>query len=363
MPSQRHFAFYRVTANRFATMSRVCVFLTFVAIVHVFSTSVTAVKYDIMANYLSDECNSTNPYIVYARQNGGCEDDVCYAFDAREHASTDCSKQDYIQVMRDFFGDAPYIIHTLYSDDDCSTFEYAVGFLATNSCLGGTVTAGLYYQASLSADGVATVIPYYVHIGSMGSMVGDSSCSSTNVTVAMADDDILRNHSCALLADISAAYDYFTNDSVNSVSSYEWYTSNDVGGSQSNASGEASAGDSLTGSSGSVTAENSGDSIDTAAIAGIVVGAVVVAVAIFYALIGRRRKGKNTGTRSNTNNAESSDNGLVVEGQRGLWNDEVITAKRIPRDKVKVKKLIRREPSERYTLGLSIDNKLLSKCF
>ncbi|KAG2781465.1 hypothetical protein Pcac1_g8570 [Phytophthora cactorum] len=31
-----------------------------------------------------------------------------------------------------------------------------------------------------------------------------------------------------------------------------------------------------------------------------------------------------------------------MEGQKGLWNDDVITAKRIPRDKVKVKKLLSR---------------------
>lgn len=32
----------------------------------------------------------------------------------------------------------------------------------------------------------------------------------------------------------------------------------------------------------------------------------------------------------------------ALSGQKGLWNDDVITAKRIPRDKVKVKKLISR---------------------
>ncbi|EGZ27007.1 hypothetical protein PHYSODRAFT_293115 [Phytophthora sojae] len=95
------------------------------ATVQGFWAVVTAVKYDIMANYLGGDCNNTEPYIVYARQNGGCEDGVCYDFDVGERASTDCSKEDYLQVMRDFFGEAPYIIHSLYSDDDCSTFEYA----------------------------------------------------------------------------------------------------------------------------------------------------------------------------------------------------------------------------------------------
>ncbi|KAG6611089.1 TKL protein kinase [Phytophthora cinnamomi] len=103
-----------------------------------------------------------HPYIVYARQIGDCEDGVCYDFDVGERASTDCSKENDLQVMGDFLGDAPYIIHSLYSDDDCYTFEYAVGFLATNSCLGGNVTALLFHQGSMNADGSAMEIPYYV---------------------------------------------------------------------------------------------------------------------------------------------------------------------------------------------------------
>ncbi|KAG6612622.1 TKL protein kinase [Phytophthora cinnamomi] len=103
-----------------------------------------------------------DPYIVYARQIGDCEDGVCYDFDVGERASTDCSKENDLQVMGDFLGDAPYIIHSLYSDDDCSTFEYAVGFIATNSCLGGNVTALLFHQGSMNADGSAMEIPYYV---------------------------------------------------------------------------------------------------------------------------------------------------------------------------------------------------------
>ncbi|POM74231.1 TKL protein kinase, partial [Phytophthora palmivora] len=49
-------------------------------------------------------------------------------------------------------------------------------------------------------------------------------------------------------------------------------------------------------------------------------------------------KDKHGGHYTTTLDASSLE--AALSGQTGLWNDDVITAKRIPRDKVKIKKLI-----------------------
>jgi serine/threonine-protein kinase TNNI3K len=314
---------------------------------------VDATKYDIMATYLGTNCSSSQPYIVYTRQNGGCEDGVCYEYlvnqrllAANERASTECAREDYLQVMRDFYGESPYVIHELYSDDDCSTFEYAVGFLATNSCMGGNQSSGLYYESSLGVDGSASVTPYVMHVGSTGSMEGDSSCSSATVGSVVIDKEGLGNHSCSPLGDISALYDYFTTDSANSVSSFRWYSSNDVESSASQSSIGSTASDSvITDSSGSTVTESRGGTIGTGALTGIIISSALVAVAIILAIIFSRRQFKAVRFDRGFNRTAMDTPAqleVVMSGQRGLWDDEIITAKRVPRDKVKLKKLISR---------------------
>ncbi|KAE9080465.1 hypothetical protein PF007_g23045 [Phytophthora fragariae] len=294
-----------------------------------------------MAGYLGSDCNSTAPYVVYVRSNGGCQDGVCYEYGAGERASTECSKEDYLQDTRDFFGDSPYIIHSLYSDDDCSTFEFAVGFLATNSCLGGNLSSGFYFQSSFDDDGSAMVIPYFVEIGSKGAMAGDSSCSADNAMIAEMDIDHLQNHSCVHIGAASALYNYFVTDSPNSVTSYRWHSSNDVEDSGNVTNGSASG-------EGTIATDTSGGdtSLSSGAIVGIAIGGVVL-VAIVAVSTCYRHQVKATFTKTDIDEPGGPDShGIASDaamvGQRGLWNDDIITAKRIPRDKVKLKKLIRR---------------------
>ncbi|KAG3250487.1 hypothetical protein PI124_g4904 [Phytophthora idaei] len=193
------------------------------------------------------------------------------------------------------------------------------------------------------------VIPYFLSVGSTGSMEGDSSCSSASAGIVAADKEVLANHSCVHLGEISLLYDFFTTDSANSVSSYRWYSSNDPdttissSNSQSdNASGTLGSNDSS--SSGSIATENRSSSISSGALTGIIIAAVTIILAICFS---RRRsqamRADNRFTR--TTSPISRDTGsldVVMSGQRGLWQVEIITAKRIPRDKIKVKKLLSR---------------------
>ncbi|RLN79027.1 hypothetical protein BBJ28_00007581, partial [Nothophytophthora sp. Chile5] len=95
-----------------------------------------------------------------------------------------------------------------------------------------------------------------------------------------------------------------------------------------------------------IAANTSNDSLGTAAIAGIVVGCVIVLLVIL-GIVFRRRvfQGKRSDTNHETAILQAGNTASlegVLRGQMGLWDDNVITAKRIPRDKVRILKLISR---------------------
>ncbi|KAG6617491.1 TKL protein kinase [Phytophthora cinnamomi] len=64
-----------------------------------------------MAGYQGSECNEAALYATYARPNGGCEDSICYEYETDQRAPTECSKENYLQDMRGFFGSSSYITH------------------------------------------------------------------------------------------------------------------------------------------------------------------------------------------------------------------------------------------------------------
>ncbi|RLN21254.1 hypothetical protein BBJ28_00002861, partial [Nothophytophthora sp. Chile5] len=95
-----------------------------------------------------------------------------------------------------------------------------------------------------------------------------------------------------------------------------------------------------------IAVNTSNGSLGTAAIAGIIVSCVIVLLVIL-AIVFRRRvfQGKRSETNHETAILQSGNTASlegVLRGQMGLWDDNVITAKRIPRDKVRILKLISR---------------------
>ncbi|KAL3669707.1 hypothetical protein V7S43_005088 [Phytophthora oleae] len=97
--------------------------------------------YEITAGYYGDDCKTNSIYAVKAISNGGCSDDAAECIDDGSEfggkATTICT-ENYQTTMRESLG-FKYIIQELYSGKDCSTFEYAMGFVVTNKCAGGTV--------------------------------------------------------------------------------------------------------------------------------------------------------------------------------------------------------------------------------
>eukprot|EP00644_Phytophthora_capsici_P007734 jgi/Phyca11/126097/e_gw1.61.214.1 len=84
--------------------------------------------------------------------------------------------------------------------------------------------------------------------------------------------------------------------------------------------------------------DNTGSS--TGVIVGVISGVIILFLVCVGSLIIYRRRSQDKS--SSALPTIPIDLESVIKGQPGLWNDDVITTKRIPRDKVKVKKLLSR---------------------
>ncbi|KAE9353072.1 hypothetical protein PF008_g5163 [Phytophthora fragariae] len=184
--------------------------------------------HSIVASYIGRDCDSRAPYAVYAKQNGDCKDETCSDNGSSEgegdgeRLTMQCST-DYLQAMRDAFAGSEYIIHEVFSDDTCTTFEYAVGFLVTDNCTGGALTDDNYFKSSIEDIGTASIQIFQNLDGS--SSAADSSCSHDSVTVDAAKDQLER-HTCLTIDSGIALYDIYGPEYYDGMT-YKWYSSND----------------------------------------------------------------------------------------------------------------------------------------
>ncbi|KAG3042516.1 hypothetical protein PC119_g7 [Phytophthora cactorum] len=199
------------------------------------------------------------------------------------------------KATRDKFGSSPYIIELVYGDENCSYFGMGYGYPASGTCVGGYTANDSYYViASLHKDGSASL-----------ELFPDRSCLSESIYSAESGDkEAVETHEC-------------------DANWFRWYSSNDV----LDASGSAL----TSGSSGDVSsaALSNGD------ILGIVLGSFVFLMVFLVAVFLRQRqKAKaNESTIHSLSAVSAASLEATIRGQTGLWNDDIITTKRIPRDK------------------------------
>uniref|UniRef100_H3GMR4 Protein kinase domain-containing protein n=1 Tax=Phytophthora ramorum TaxID=164328 RepID=H3GMR4_PHYRM len=263
--------------------------------------------YSIQATYLGDQCGGT-PYAVTVIPDENCTVTTCESFDyfygSRDvnanMMTNDCSS-DYLQVMRDKFGNSPYLLQLLHIDDKCTEFSMGFGYPAMGACVGAyNESDGLYAVASLFTNGSASLALFL-----------ERTCFANQQYMATyVSKEELSMHSCTI--------DWF-----------KWFSSSDA--KVSNGSGSAS------------PEENNHSSGDTIVIA---LSAGAFSLVLVVIIVMRRRQTKSRSLSKQTHFAESltpsSNNSLeaALRGKVGLWDDDVITAKRIPRDKVVTDKLI-----------------------
>ncbi|OWZ02629.1 TKL protein kinase [Phytophthora megakarya] len=301
-------------------------FVAFLVITHATTVSLAETTYKITASYLGDQCDGT-PYAVYASSTDAaiskCTETECSAgssIDA-DMQTIDCST-DFIQVMRDKFGDSPYLIEIMNTDETCSRLSMAFGYPASGTCV-GAFDKSYYVIASLNKNGSASVKFY-----------NERSCLSSDwYKTDSANKSALEQHLCDDRA-------------------YSWYSSND----DENSSGSGST---STDKPKEDKRDDDPEGLSTAAILMFVLGlsafvVTIVAVTLFF--YKRRIKAQALkDTKATTLNSDRSSVALLetpgtslaelgrsVLGKTGLWDDDVITSKRIPRDKVQTQKLISR---------------------
>ncbi|KAG6970407.1 hypothetical protein JG687_00002643, partial [Phytophthora cactorum] len=279
--------------------------LALTAVVHTGRFVSAAKMYSISASYLGDQCGGT-PYAVNISRDDNCTIETCSPSSNTSSADmiTVVCALDYIQATRDKFGSSPYIIELVYGDENCSYFGMGYGYPASGTCVGGYTANDSYYViASLHKDGSASL-----------ELFPDRSCLSESIYSAESGDkEAVETHEC-------------------DANWFRWYSSNDV----LDASGSAL----TSGSSGDVSsaALSNGD------ILGIVLGSFVFLMVFLVAVFLRQRqKAKaNESTIHSLSAVSAASLEATIRGQTGLWNDDIITTKRIPRDKVQTEKLVSR---------------------
>ncbi|KAK1931057.1 putative serine/threonine-protein kinase drkA [Phytophthora citrophthora] len=218
----------------------------------------------------------------------------------------DCTS-DYKTYMKEVFGTSPFILVEFYDDVSCENLGYAKGMVASGKCEGSpnpNSTQNYHFAASVESDGSAVIEYYY-----------DSVCRSSQLMdTYTVDEYTLQTHLC-------------------DISSTKWYYSD---------------GDNSVGSESGGNYGYTNESNKTSKVWYIILGVVLPLLFVGVGICCCKRKShmkqtevpEPSTTSFQTQNTSTLD--VAVRGQVGLWDDDVITAKRIPRDKVRVKKLLSR---------------------
>ncbi|ETP48463.1 TKL protein kinase [Phytophthora nicotianae P10297] len=302
--ASRHGAEYRVILHKPLLRKELQVLLKLAVAGRIVSATDADKMYSIFSAYLGDKCDGT-PYLVSVAEDNNCTTSSCVAFDTfgsrpinANMATSECST-DYLQTMRNKFGNSPYLIQLLYSDENCSSFIMGFGYPATGSCVGAyNESDSLYVIADLNDNGSALFQEFV-----------ERTCFSDQLYMTVyIDAETIANHSC-------------------DVNRFRWYSSNDVEAEHI---------------SGPTSMERAGNGLSTGGVIGIAVGVAALSAVLLIALLvySRRLKHQTTEKQTTLNSTRKTALEAAIQGQSGLWTDNVITTKRVSRDEIVPQQLI-----------------------
>ncbi|KAK1931056.1 putative tyrosine-protein kinase [Phytophthora citrophthora] len=268
---------------------------------------VIATTYEIDAFYSEPKCDGT-PYVVLVESNSSCVGQCLkdYSTDASTNLgglSITCST-DYLTDIQDLFGDSPYILREVYRDINCEYFDYALIYHASGNCE-GTPSALGYMITTLEDDGSGSITKYNYPL---------CRASGLNVTTPIP----------------AASLKYHTCDSDKN----RWYSSNDNN-------------EVATPTPTSTRRRTPSSGISTGAIVGMIGGGIVLILVIALVIFCCKRK-RSTQKSNDTELLPTASLRSTQPGgafmpsapsnhTTGMWDDEVIIANRIPRDKIVIK--------------------------
>ncbi|GMF35945.1 unnamed protein product [Phytophthora fragariaefolia] len=203
---------------------------------------------------------------------------------------------DFVQAMREKFEDLPYLLQVFYADEECTDLTIGLGYPAAGTCDGAyNESDGIYAVATLHKNGSALLQQYL-----------DRACTSKNLYMTeYVDENTVERNLCR--------------------NRVRWFSSND---GSNNGTTKLSSGE-----------DNAG--ISTGEILEIALGGFAVAITIFAGILVLMRRSRRHATDAyQLKTSMSSATSSLSLAQKGVWNDDVITAKRIPRDKVLIDELV-----------------------
>ncbi|EEY56176.1 protein kinase, putative [Phytophthora infestans T30-4] len=241
------------------------------------------------------------------------------------YTATSCPSNIYSHAA-DVYDDTDYLLVDMYSGVECNTYIESVAYVASGECeVAGTDDQSVI--ATLNSNGSAQ-LTYYL----------DDTCTLSAQTSYSITEDEITSHSCS--------------------SGRKYYSSSE---------GSATNGVSSASSSSSSSSSSDSSGIGSGAIAGIIVG-VLFALVLVGLLVYRRRQRRRREQQTHRTPDFGQTNDLqdvAYEAQASpakpyrqttittssdfdrrhsakLWDDDVIVAARISREKVQVKQLINR---------------------
>jgi serine/threonine-protein kinase TNNI3K len=249
-----------------------------------------ATSYYVISRYATSSCSGSPDSVTIAvNKLKNCSAEMCGESSSNQ---TQMCTTDYHRDVQDPFGGATYLLRDNFEDINCSNFSYATAYPASGECRsdGG----GTYVVASVAANGSASLQFFY-----------DALCRFSQAALTSIDKDDLHANAC--------------------VYKREWHIGN-----------------AATSSNGTVSSASSDGGLDVDAVVGIAAGGVTATLLL---VLGAGYFARRRGSGKRTNVQQTASLGpqeMAPSGQRGLWDDDVITAKRISRDQLELQQLLSR---------------------
>ncbi|GMF40098.1 unnamed protein product [Phytophthora fragariaefolia] len=306
-------------------------------------------------SYFEDGSCSGTPQFIYEEDVASCEFSDCttLSIDSAANSSrVDCYGNDRAETASIFADvDAPYVLLEQYTPaNTCNTFASGLAFYADGLCRAlPNVTTYAAAIATVNAD-VSVELQLFSDTDCTES-VSDMSVSSSDVEWTCF---VGYSSSYGLVYYTTASQSYSSSSgNPNASTAGSDFVIVSAGSGDNDTSTSASTSSGSTAAGGTSAGSKSSSSVSGGVIAAIVVGSVVVVLLILGVVWWRKRATQTN--RKNSNAAEllahdfhgktaSTQHGTRSEQNvdSGLWNDEIIVAARIPREKVVLQEKISR---------------------
>ncbi|ETI36845.1 TKL protein kinase [Phytophthora nicotianae] len=344
-------------------------------------SSASATTFSVTSYYTGVARNAT-PYFVLVQEYLECASEMRAVGDDTDKTLVECSSN-YVDSVGRQFGSTPYIFQVQFDNAECTKFSSGVGVPVSDECEGSSDLS--FTNASMgriTVNGSASI-----------QWFSEPQCKEDSwLRTDIVDAKTLKSHSCdgnwrkwysssstrRLATTSDSSTDGNVTPDVGSTSTSASNTEDAATNSGSSSSGPTTTNSGSTVDSGSSSSQGSGSNFSSRSKSGSGVSEVEegsssgskpvsdpsgsgISIGVIIAIAGgciafiliicaillcrRRLRGKDESTLQQTETTQYTDMTSPKgksRGQTGLWDDDVITAKRISRDEVQVCDLISR---------------------